>query len=81
MPYLQALCTTIFSKEKINAEQYEDMRDFEKPVITARYYIFHTMFVCIPMYIFAVIVSELSEKSGLVSAIISGWKVFQNKPV
>ncbi|MFT5132556.1 MAG: Ni/Fe-hydrogenase 1 B-type cytochrome subunit [Gammaproteobacteria bacterium] len=70
-----------YSTENINAERYKNMRDFRKPIITLHYYIFYVILLSIVFHIAGVVISELRERSGLISAMITGRKVFKNKPV
>ena len=57
------------------------MREFRQPFITTHVYVFYILVVAILLHIAGVVVTELKEKSGLVSALFTGQKVFKNKPV
>ena len=69
------------SKVVVDAESYKDMREFRKPFITTHVYVFYILVIAILLHITGVVITELKEKSGLVSALFTGKKVFQNKPV
>ncbi len=69
-----------YSKEGINAEAYKEMRDFRKPFITMHYYVFFILLGAVILHLVGVLVSELRERNGLVSAMITGKKVFAEKP-
>jgi cytochrome b len=69
------------SKENVDPDSYAEMREFRKPFITLHYYSFYILLAAIFLHIAGVIYSELKEKSGLVSAMFTGEKVFSRKPV
>jgi len=69
------------SKAGVDPQGYQEMRDFRKPFITTHVYVFYILVVAILLHIAGVIVIELKEKNGLVSAMFTGKKVFSNKPV
>lgn len=69
------------SKEGTVAESYQEMRDFRKPIITTHKYSFYLLMLAIIFHIIAVVITEIKEKSGLVSAMFSGNKVFDKQPV
>jgi Ni/Fe-hydrogenase 1 B-type cytochrome subunit len=54
---------------------YEEMRAFRKPVITVHVYGFYTLLLFIVVHIGGVIISEIKEKNGLISAMITGEKI------
>ncbi len=60
---------------------YKEMRDFRKPIITTHYYLFFILLGLVILHIAGVIVTELRERSGLISAMITGEKVLDSKPV
>ncbi len=68
-------------KEGINKAAYAEMRAFRKPFITTHYYVFYILLVFIVLHITAVIVAEIKESNGLVSAMFSGKKILSEKPV
>jgi Ni/Fe-hydrogenase 1 B-type cytochrome subunit len=69
-----------YSKDNVNAERFKEMRDFRKPFITIHYYVFYTLLGAILLHIIGVVVSELREKSGLVSAMFTGIKTSSKDP-
>lgn len=69
------------SKEGVDPEAYKQMREFRKPFITVHVYGFYILVIAILLHIIGVIVTELKEKNGLVSAMFTGKKVFKNKPI
>jgi cytochrome b len=68
------------SKEKVVPEAYEEMRAFRKPYITIHKYGFYVLLVFILIHIIGVVVTELRERNGLVSAMFTGNKVFSKPP-
>lgn len=70
-----------YSKVNVNPESYEEMRDFRKPFINTHLYVFYTLLAAILLHIIGVVVSELRDKSGLVSAMITGIKTSSKEPV
>ena len=69
------------SKEDVDSEAYAEMRAFRKPFITTHVYVFYTLLGAIFLHIAAVVVTEVKEKNGLVSAMFTGKKVASKKPV
>ena len=59
---------------------YKEMRDFRKPVITVHYYLFFVLLGLVIAHIIGVVVTELKERNGLISAMVTGEKVFDEKP-
>ena len=69
-----------YSKVGIDDAAYKDMRDVRKPFITVHYYAFWVLLAAILLHLLGVVVSELRERNGLVSAMFTGKKVFAEKP-
>lgn len=70
-----------YSKIGVDAAAYKEMRDFRKPFITTHYYVFYALLAAILLHLLGVVISELRERNGLVSAMFTGKKVFKEKPV
>ena len=70
-----------YSKVNVDPENYEEMRAFRKPFVTVHLYTFYTLVIAILFHLMGIIISELREKCGLVSALFTGSKVFSRKPV
>lgn len=70
-----------YSKTNVDPDSYKEMREFRKPFITVHYFVFFGLMFAIVFHIIGVVVAELREKSGLVSAMFSGYKNFREKPV
>lgn len=69
------------SKEGVDPEAYAEMRDFRKPFITLHVYVFYTLLVTIILHIIAVVVTDIREKNGIISAMFTGKKVMSEKPL
>jgi len=69
------------SKEGVNPEAYKEMRSFRKPFITVHYYAFYVLLLAIMIHILFVVITEVKEKNGLVSAMFTGEKIASKKPV
>lgn len=69
------------SKEFVDSGAYEDMRSFRQPIITTHLYVFYLLMAAVLLHIASVVVTEVREKSGLISAMFSGEKVLYAPPV
>lgn len=69
-----------YSEDGVDAVAYKEMRAFRKPVITIHYYVFYILLAAIVLHLIGVVVTELRERNGLVSAMFTGKKVFADKP-
>ncbi|EDN69720.1 Cytochrome B561, bacterial [Beggiatoa sp. PS] len=70
-----------YSKENINEEKFAEMRAFRKPFIITHVYAFYTLLIFIILHIGAIVITEIRERSSLISAMFTGRKVFPNQPV
>ena len=68
------------SKEGVNATAYAQMRAFRKPFVRVHEYGFYLLLAAIFLHIAGVVYAEITQKNGLVSAMITGNKVFTEKP-
>ncbi len=68
------------SKAGVDEAAYAQMRAFRKPIVTMHLYGFFVLLGAILLHVLAVVVAELRERSGLVSGMISGHKVFDQPP-
>lgn len=69
------------SKEGVNPDAYADMRAFRQPIITTHVYVFYALLAAIFLHVAAVVLTEIREGNGLVSAMFTGKKVAAKKPV
>lgn len=63
-----------YSKVNVDEKRYKELRAFRSPIITAHVYTFYALIILIPLHILGVVIAERREKSGLVSAMINGYK-------
>ncbi|MES0371240.1 MAG: cytochrome b/b6 domain-containing protein [Mariprofundaceae bacterium] len=69
------------SKEGVDPEGYKEMREFRSPFITLHKYAFFVLLGAMFLHILGVIVSEIRERSGLVSAMFTGNKMLSKRAV
>jgi len=69
------------SKVGVNPEAYAEMRSFRKLFIITHYYSFYLLLVTVVVHISFVVITEIKEKNGLISAMITGKKVSSKKPI
>lgn len=68
-------------KSQVIESAYKEKRDFHKPIITIHYYGFFILSGIVILHICGVALTELKERSGLLSAMITGEKSMETKPV
>ncbi len=69
------------SKENVDPDAYKEMRAVRKPIATVHKYVFYILLTAIFLHILGVVRAEVKERSGLISAMFTGKKVFSKKPV
>lgn len=67
-------------KEMLDPEGYAAMREFRAPFIEIHEIIFYLLILAIILHVAAVVVTEIRERSGLVSAMFSGVKYLDKTP-
>jgi cytochrome b len=70
-----------YSKVNVNEASYNEMRSFRKPFIQTHGTLFYVLTLLILTHIAAAIITDVKEKNGIISAMFTGWKVFDKKPV
>ncbi len=60
----------------IDLKLFADMKKFRRTYVNIHLYSFYTLSVLILIHIFGVIVTEIREKNGIISAMFTGKKVF-----
>lgn len=68
------------SMDGVDEAAYADMRAFRKPVVTVHEYLFYLLLVSIVLHVLGVVMTESRERSGLVSAMITGFKRADRPP-
>jgi len=79
-PDLDSATLVPYAREMYDETAYEAMRALRKPFVTVHYYGFYVLLVFAVIHIMAVVVTELHEGGGLVSAMFSGKKVLSEPP-
>lgn len=69
------------SKENIDPASYKEMRAFRKPFVTVHEYAFYILLGAVFFHVFGVVVTEIKDRNGLISAMFTGHKVFSKRPV
>ncbi len=70
-----------YDKTGIDAAAWDAMRAFRSPFVTIHYWVFYVLLVALVIHLVGVVVTELREGGGIVSAMLTGEKVFKRKPV
>jgi len=70
-----------YDKTGIDTASWDAMRAFRSPFVIVHYWTFYALLFLIVTHIIGVVVTELREGGGLVSAMFTGRKVFDQKPV
>ncbi len=68
------------SKEFVDSAAYDDMRSFRKPIVTTHEYVFFLLLIAVVFHVAGVVFTEVRERSGLVSAMFTGRKIFDAPP-
>lgn len=68
-------------KSMVDVAAWTEMRDFRKPFITLHVQTFFLLLGAVALHVAGVVVTEVKERVGLVSAMISGEKVLPKPPV
>jgi len=69
-----------YDKAGIDPTSWEAMRAFRSPFITVHYWTFYALLAVIVIHITGVVVTELREGGGIVSAMFTGQKILDRKP-
>jgi len=72
---------TPLTKDAVVPEAYQAMRAFRGPFIETHEVLFYILLAAVVLHVAAVVVTELRERNGLISAMFSGRKVLSAKPV
>ena len=69
------------NKTNVDKKLYKEMRAFRKPYISLHVTVFYILAGLIIFHILGVIVTELRERNGIISAMFTGEKVSDKEPV
>jgi Ni/Fe-hydrogenase 1 B-type cytochrome subunit len=70
-----------YDKTGVDPTAWEAMRSFRSLFVTVHYWTFYALLFLIAVHIIGVLVTELREGGGIVSAMFTGRKVFDQEPV
>lgn len=70
-----------YNKTGVDPVAWDAMRSFRSRFVTAHYWTFYVLLVAAFIHLAGVVVTELREGGGIVSAMVTGQKVFSRKPV
>jgi len=70
-----------YSDEGIDKAAYKEMRDFRSPFKEIHEISFFILLVAVLLHLLGVVITEVRERNGLVSAMFTGKKVFKQEPV
>jgi len=65
----------------VDETAYKSMRAFRKPFITVHYWNFFALCATIVVHVAAVVLTEIHEGGGIISAMFTGRKTFDQEPV
>lgn len=70
-----------YNKTGIDTAAWDAMRAFRSPFVTVHYWTFFALLAAVILHIAGVLVAELREGGGVVSAMITGKKAFDQQPI
>ena len=70
-----------YNKTGVDPVSWEAMRSFRSPFVTVHYWTFYVLLGAVTLHIAGVVVTELREGGGIISAMFTGRKVFDQPPV
>lgn len=70
-----------YDKTGIDPVAWDAMRSFRSPYVTAHYWTFYVLLAAALIHLVGVVVTELREGGGIVSAMLTGKKVFSRVPI
>ena len=70
-----------YDKTGIDPAAWDAMRSFRSPFVAVHYWTFFALLAAVAIHIVGVVVTELREGGGIVSAMFTGVKVFDKKPI
>jgi Ni/Fe-hydrogenase 1 B-type cytochrome subunit len=70
-----------YDKTGIDPTAWEAMRAFRSPFLTVHYWTFYALLGLIVIHITGVVVTELREGGGIISAMFTGRKIIDGKPL
>jgi Ni,Fe-hydrogenase I cytochrome b subunit len=68
-------------KSMVDATAWAEMRAFRKPFIITHVQVFFVLMGAVVLHVAGVVFAEVRERSGLISAMFSGYKTLPKRPV
>lgn len=81
VPGVNAYTILPYDKTGIDPAAWDAMRSFRSSFVTVHYWTFFALLIAVLLHIVGVVITELREGGGIVSAMVTGRKVFDRKPV
>jgi Ni/Fe-hydrogenase 1 B-type cytochrome subunit len=69
------------SKDFVDPVAYQSMRNFRSPIITTHLYVFYLLMFLIFLHITGVVITEVRERNGIISAMFTGEKILPAAPI
>lgn len=69
------------SRDFVDADAYDEMRAWRAPFVTMHKFVFYSLMFAVVLHITGVVYTELVERSGLISALVTGRKVLDRQPI
>ena len=70
-----------YTPTQYDTVNYEIMRSYRKPVGVVHLYTFYLLLATVILHVVAVIMAELRDGGGIISAMITGRKIFNERPI
>jgi len=69
------------NKDFVDPVAYQSMRNFREPIITTHLYGFYLLMFLIFLHITGVVITEVRERNGIISAMFTGEKILPGTPI
>jgi Ni/Fe-hydrogenase 1 B-type cytochrome subunit len=70
-----------YAPEMYDAETYQSMRAYRKPIAEVHLYSFYVLAAAVVMHIAGVVITELREGGSIISAMFTGRKIMSGRPL
>jgi len=69
-----------YNKMGVDPAAWEAMRSFRSPFVTVHYWTFYAILFAVVIHVAGVVVTEIRERGGIISAMFTGQKVLERQP-
>lgn len=69
------------NRDFVDDAAYDDMRAWRAPFVTIHKFVFYSLMFAVVLHITGVVYTELIERNGLISALVTGRKVLDRQPI